>query len=161
MRTHFSQQNNRGAVLLIAVLMTSVVLSVGMGIYQRTYKSLVFSSYWQQTQIAFASADAGFECALYLDTHAGSATPPKCFGIDVTTPTPSWTPGTATDPNGINIIIPGGGCVNIQVTKTTVPVDPPTDPITTYTATHIEARGYNTCDETNSRRVERGLKIDY
>ena len=157
MRTHFSQQNNRGAVLLIAVLMTSVVLSVGMGIYQRTYKSLVFSSYWQQTQIAFASADAGFECALYLDTHAGSATPPtQCFGQDI-----SWTPGEATLPEGVDIAMPSGGCVNIQITKTSVPVEPPTDPATFYTATHIEARGYNTCDKTNSRRVERGLKIDY
>ena len=155
MRTQFSQQNNRGAVLLIAVLMTSVVLSVGMGIYQRTYKSLVFSSYWQQTQIAFASADAGFECALYLDVHP-TVTSPKCFGQNI-----SWVPGEATPPEGVDITIPDGGCVNIQITKTDVPVNPPTDPATFYTATHIEARGYNTCDETNSRRVERALKIDY
>lgn len=157
MRTHFSQKNNRGAVLLIAVLMTSVVLSVGMGIYQRTYKSLVFSSYWKQTQIAFAAADAGFECALYLDTHPTAT--PKCFTQDIPT---SWVPGGATPSEGINLIAPSGGCVNIQVNKTSVPVDPPTDPATFYTTTHIEARGYNdACDSTNPRRVERGLKIDY
>lgn len=156
MRTHFSQKNNRGAVLLIAVLMTSVVLSVGMGIYQRTYKSLYFASFWKQTQVAFAAADAGFECALYLDVHP-KVTSPKCFGQDI-----SWTPGDATPIGGIDLVAPSGGCVNIQIDKTSVPLDPPTDPATFYTATRIEIRGYNNaCGSTNPRRVERGLKIDY
>jgi hypothetical protein len=157
MRKHFSQKNNRGAVLLIAVLMTSVVLSVGMGIYERTYKSLVFSSYWEQTQIAFAAADAGFECALYLDTHPTVV--PKCFNQDIPA---AWVLGGVTPSEGIDLATPSGGCVNIQITKPLVPVTPPTDPATFYTATHIEARGYNDgCSSTNPRRVERGLKIDY
>lgn len=156
MRTQFSKQDNRGAVLLIAVLMTSVVLSVGMGIYQRTYKSLVFSSFWKQTQIAFAAADAGFECALYLDTHPTAEA--KCFRINA-----GWSPGEATPPAGVDLLTVSGGCVNIRVSKTVTSEIIGTPPVSVDTThTHIEARGYNdACGSTNPRRVERALKIDY
>jgi hypothetical protein len=154
MRTHFSQKNNRGAVLLIAVLMTSVVLSVGMGIYERTYKSLVFSSYWEQTQIAFAAADAGFECALYLDTHPTAES--KCFNMEILT----WD-RTLLPPYTANVALetPGGGCVKIIIQKPSLTINPATS--LAY-STYIEARGYNdSCGSENPRRVERGLKIDY
>ena len=53
------QQSKKGAVLLIAILMASVMLTVGLGVYQRTYKEIYFASFWKQTQRAFSGADIG------------------------------------------------------------------------------------------------------
>ena len=141
-----NNSHNRGATLLIAVLMTSVVLSVGMGIYQRTYKSLVFSSYWKQTQIAFAAADAGIECAIYWDSHppavGGNA---RCFGQDI-----SWNPAAIDVPQIIPPIPVSGGCVDIIITRQA-----------TFPTTIIQARGHDKCDPANPRRVERALQFQY
>lgn len=138
--------HKKGAVLLIAILVSSVALAVGFGVYNRTYKELLFASFWKQTQIAFSSADAGLECALYFELHS-TVTPVTCFTTTIDSAT--WTPGNVTLPAGFNLDVPGGGCVNIRVEWS-------------GSATTTEARGYNTsCAEvsagTNSRIVERGL----
>ncbi len=132
-----------GATLLIAILMASVMLSVGLGVYQRTYKELYFASFWKQTQIAFAAADSGLECALYWDLHPASSA--SCFGSTIS----SWNPSSNISSNfEVNT---SGGCVIIDITKNS------TSPFTT-----IISRGYNdACVSTNPRRVERGLRIDY
>lgn len=129
--------HKRGAVLLIAILVSSVALAVGFGVYNRTYKELLFASFWKQTQIAFSSADAGLECALYWELHQTS--PASCFGSVI--PTTTWTPGEA---KNFDLVVPGAGCVNINISLIAG-------------ATTTVARGYNTCDTTNPRRVERGL----
>ena len=136
-----------GAVLLIAILVSSVALAVGFGVYNRTYKELLFASFWRQTQIAFSAADSGLECALYWELHPSQAT---CFGTQI--PLATWTPGELTPetvPPGFNLDIPDGGCVNIIVEKPGA-------------ATTTSARGYNvSCATvttgTNPRIVERGL----
>ena len=128
----------KGAVLLIAILVSSVALAVGFGVYNRTYKELLFASFWKQTQIAFSAADAGLECALYWQLHTGAT--PRCFEYDII----GWTPGQL---GNFNIPIPTGGCVNIIVEKPGL-------------ATTTSARGYNVpCSDilTGSRVVERGL----
>lgn len=135
---------SRGVVLLIAILVSSVALAVGFGVYNRTYKELLFASFWKQTQIAFSSADSGLECALYWELHPAQAT---CFNITI--PLATWTPGNATLPTGFNLDTPNGGCVNIRIAWN-------------GTSTTTEARGYNaSCAAvgagTNPRVVERGL----
>lgn len=134
------QNKKRGSVLLIAILVSTVVLTIGVGVYQRSFKEVFLSSMWRQTQVAFGAADAGLECAVYRDLHAGAT---ACFGT-----TFAWSPinpGTWSP-----ALLPvGNGCVNIKVTKN-------------GNATSIEARGYNdACGSTNPRRVERGLRINY
>lgn len=135
-------QREKGATLLIAILMASVMLSIGLGVYQRTYKELHFASFWKQAQIAFAAADSGLECALYVDTHAPPI--PTCFG------------------SNLNLIVvsgtekyfeanTSGGCALVTITKNSL-----------WPFTTIKSRGYNdVCGSTNPRRVERGLRIDY
>lgn len=131
----------KGAVLLIAILVSSVALAVGFGVYNRTYKELLFASFWKQTQVAFAAADAGLECAIYWGTHTSAS--PQCFGSNI-----PWTLGSTVAAPGVDMVAPGGGCVNIRI-------------IWDGIATTTEARGYNTCDTANPRRVERGLKASY
>lgn len=135
-----SADPKRGAVLMIAILVASVALAVGFGVYNRTYKELLFASYWKQTQVAFSSADAGLECVMYWELHPGSGgfNSASCFGATI----PDWDPlATGT----FNLNVPGSGCVNINV-------------FLNAGATTTEARGYNdACGSTNPRRVERGL----
>lgn len=140
-----------GAVLLIAILISSVALAVGMGVYNRTYKELIFASFWKQTQVAFASADAGLECAQYWDLQGVGS--PTCFGAPIT----SWVPGN-TGSFQMDTLV-GSGCVNVDITVF-VPVLP-SDP-----TRRISAKGYNvSCivlsAGTNPRIVERGLKVTY
>lgn len=138
------QTRKQGAVLLIAILVSSVALAVGLGVYNRTYKELLFASYWKQTQVAFSAADAGLECGLYWDVHSPGS--PSCFGISIG----GWIPGSAGSFMGVPV---GDGCVDVTITKIGVSPAP--------IVTTIEARGHNTCDTTNTRRVERGLKVSY
>ncbi|HBB44020.1 MAG TPA: hypothetical protein DCZ83_01350 [Candidatus Yonathbacteria bacterium] len=137
-----SADPKKGAVLLIAILVSSVALAVGFGVYNRTYKELLFASFWKQTQIAFSAADAGLECALYWELHK-EVPNPACFGDDILPA--KWVPGEEAN---FNLDIPGGGCVNIIIAWDSDPL---------VLATTTSARGYNTCDTTSSRRVERGL----
>ncbi|MDD5152734.1 MAG: hypothetical protein PHS95_01900 [Candidatus Pacebacteria bacterium] len=132
---------NRGITLLIAVLVAATFLTIGIAVYQRTYKELYFASFWKQTERAFSSADGGLECALYWDI--SPSTPATCFGQTVSGG--SWVPGSA----GSFQVDTYSGCVNVVITKDA-------------SGTHTVSRGYNdACGSTNPRRVERGLKIDY
>lgn len=136
-----TRHSQGGAVLLIAMLVASVALSVGFGVYNRTYKELLFASFWKQTQIAFSAADSGLECVMYWDMHPQATA--SCFGVTV----PGWNPSANIS---ANFLVTAPICVNIEIIKNVA------TPLTT-----IRARGYNTCDTTSPRRVERGLRIDY
>lgn len=142
------ETRRKGAVLLIAVLLASVTLSVGLGIYQRTYKQLLFASFWKQMQIAFSAADGGLECAMYWDLRQ-TATSASCFGSQVLlTGGGAWDPSLNADASlAINTAT---ACATVNIIKNG------STPFTT-----INARGYDTCDINNPRRVERGLRIDY
>lgn len=136
----------KGAVLLIAILVASVALAVGLGVYNRTYKELLFSEYWQQTQRAFSAADSGLECAMYWikNPGAGGVGSASCFGMAV----PGWDPKVQTGSFTINLIPVSGPCVYVV-----------TGWDAALLATTTVARGYNdACGSTNPRRVERGLK---
>lgn len=141
-----NRKQKRGAVLLIAILVSGVALTVGLGVYQRTYKELLFASFWKQTQIAFAAADSGLECAMYWDTQSPRPSVALCFGSNIA----GWNPSLNASAN-FNMSV-SGGCVNIKITKSSsLPI-----------VTTIEARGYNdACGSTNTRRVERGLGVQY
>lgn len=137
--------SNRGAIFLIAMLVASVALAIGIGVYNRTYKELLFASFWKQAQTAFSAADSGLECALYWDLHPQPTA--TCFTQTVSGA--SWTPGAAGSFSNIPV---SGGCVSVVITKDTTAVP---------TVTTIQAYGYNTCNPASLRRVERGLRIDY
>lgn len=137
-------KREKGAVLLMAILVSGVALAVGFGVYNRTYKELLFASFWKQTQVAFAAADEGLECAMYWDTRVPLPLNGTCFGTAIT-----WTPGAATPATGYTMTTTTG-CVNIRITKNAIA------PFTT-----IESRGYNTCNSSDPRRVERGLGVQY
>ncbi len=141
-----TESRRKGVALLMTVVISSVMLSVGLGVYERTYKQIVFASFWKQMQIAFASANGGLECAFYWDTHTPADSKYTCFG-NTEAVWPSISAGTSQT----LIMTAYGVCTEVTITKNT------TAPLTT-----IQSRGYNdACGSTNPRRVERGLRIDY
>jgi Tfp pilus assembly protein PilX len=59
--------NSRGFTILLAALVASLVLSLGISVFTIAQKQLLLSSLSRTSQYAFYAADAGAECALYWD----------------------------------------------------------------------------------------------
>lgn len=85
----------------------------------------------------------------------------KCGDSDITNPITGWNSGTGPDAGGwyteatetgattvFDMSFGNGTCALVRVTKDNG-------------TTRIDSRGYNTCAEGNSRRVERGLRVRY
>jgi hypothetical protein len=164
-----------GFAMLFAVLVSSVLLSIGISIFNLTIKELILSSSGRESQFAFYAADTGAECAIYWDfrgtnvfatsTDARTSNPaiPTCVAgttIDVTTVNPGGTYGiTSQNSNSaetqFSLSIPNTPapyCVIVRVKKLTN---------SGLQTTRIDSRGYNTCDTTDITRVERALKVCY
>lgn len=172
---HRSLSTQNGFVLAFAVLVSGVLLSIGLGVFAITLKELILSSTGRESQFAFYAADSGGECALYWDIRHGGfpvsvfATSTdstvlsapgdvaSCSGVNIIDPGTGWDPSTGwTTENVTNnkattifdMAFSNGSCATVKVTKNNG-------------TTQIDSRGYNTCDLSSTRRVERGLRIDY
>lgn len=60
-------EKKRGYALIVAVILTSVMLSFGTALSSLAYKQKVLASDATESQYAFYAADAALECALYAD----------------------------------------------------------------------------------------------
>lgn len=69
----FSKKKNfdAGFTLLFAALIGSLVFTIGISILNVSLKQLALTNAGRESQQAFYSADAGVECALFLDRGAG------------------------------------------------------------------------------------------
>jgi len=140
---------------MIAVVMTSVILSVGLALLDIAYKQVVLSSVARQSQVAFYAADSAMECALFWDQKMNvfrwdfpGSMNAKCGSLDVANPGVSQTGGLRTTTFDVPCAA-GGISASVIVTKTAAAV------------TNIYANGYSTCNVTDPRRIERGLKVFY
>ena len=169
----------RGFTLLFSVLISTIVLAIGAAIFNITIKQLKLSAVGRESQFAFYAADTGAECAIYWDL--------KNNGASLSAFLPNPDPGGSVEPINRDIVcsntsLPkanrtrvncepysGSGvctdtftyqivagsltelaCVQVKVTKQDVTYD-----------TIIESRGYNTCDVSDPRRVERAVRVRY
>ena len=64
---YFSHTQEDGFVILFAVLISSIILLIGMGMFRISIKETVLSSTARESTLAFFMADSGMECALYAD----------------------------------------------------------------------------------------------
>lgn len=74
-----SSVRQRGFTILLAALVASLVLSLGLSIVVIVRKSITLSSIGRDSQFAFYAADSGAECALYWDIrhdHFDEGAPP-------------------------------------------------------------------------------------
>ena len=162
-------QKQAGFAMLFAVLVSSVLLSIGLSIFNLTVKELVLSSSGRESQFSFYAADTGVECALYWDfkgtnifaTSSNSRIPspanPDCVGVPININPSISGPSSATTQFTLNIPnVNPEYCAIVTVTK--LSSQPP------IINTVIDSRGYNTpcpIDTPNPNRVERALKVTY
>lgn len=158
---HPMNTNPRGFALLIAVVLTSVLLSVGLALLDIAYKQVTLSSVARQSQYAFYAADSALECALYWDQ--------KQRAFDYSTPLSSVTC------KGQTMALTSSVSSNIRTTTFSMPCPSggTQSSITVYKTNGsatcnagtakscIYATGYNTCTVSDPRRIERGLKVVY
>jgi len=178
---------NRGVTLFIAIVIMSILLFISFAAVNIALKSTLFASSGRDSQYAFYAADAGIECAIYWDskpitgsafatsTSGGAGSPISCAGSSLFNGLAISGTTTTTLIGGIDNTLIGGTNVNptsafgFVMNKGLVENQVPYCAIVTVTKyyvgtrlwTYINSRGYNTCDTSNLRRVERGVEARY
>lgn len=59
--------SQRGFAILLAILLVSIVLTVGLTLFNITYRQLLLSSLARESQYAFYASDSARYCARYYD----------------------------------------------------------------------------------------------
>ncbi|MEX2013629.1 MAG: pilus assembly PilX N-terminal domain-containing protein [Parcubacteria group bacterium] len=149
---------NKGFTLFIAIIVMGTLLLIAVGIASLSTRQALISTSGRESQHAFYAADTGIECALYWDVQNPSgisafatSTGSTIFcNKDANNPTNEWVVGGSYTSviNRINFL-PDPYCAIVTVTKG---LD---------SSTKIESLGYNTCDPSNPRRVERAVRAVY
>lgn len=147
-----------GFTVLFAVLMSSLLLAIGISIFNIVRKEQILSSAGRESQFAFYAADSGVECALFwdLDDNAFATSSSKFIECNRDTLTDPRNDGNrfrvgGADTSSFTIrFYPANSCATVTVTKGPASGD-----------TVIVSEGYNTCDENDERRVERTLRVSY
>ncbi len=162
-------EKNRGFVILFAVILSSMLLAVTMGIANIALKEIKFGTSAKDTNNSFFAADTGIECALINDKGDTSVFP---------------LPGPATQqitcassvPNNITVsfagnastgtytfVVTGLGSSTTSCARVTVFKDGASSP--PYVKTNVTSKGYNignaACDSSNPDRIEREIQTNY
>jgi hypothetical protein len=161
-----AESSRSGFVILFAVMVSSIVLAIALGVIDISLSEINFGTSAKDTNEALFAADTGVECALYYDNQSpsafgnstngagndsnGVATSCAGTGFDISSAGTSWT-----------IVVPYLGsakksCAIVKVTK-----DPSLTPVNT-----IISKGYNTGGSSGvctpaSNSVERSLRVSY
>lgn len=180
-----------GFTLLFAVLVSTLVVSIGATIISIALRQTILSSTSRESQFAFYAANTALDCAHYWDTFTGLELGGKvvfpsplgeesveegsseaalitCSGVNIITGSGNddkgWESDSGTDYTektfylkiadqvGITELPEYSYCATVTIKKTDN--SPNIDTV-------IEVKGYNTCIETNVRRVERSLTQEY
>lgn len=171
-------KQDKGFVILFAVVLTSIILSVSLGLADITYKEISFGTSAKNTGDAFFASDTGIECALYYDfkgVQTGSGSYENPFGYVGAEPLTLECAGTqfgfippydpATGPWSFvlyNLSNSGKSCAIVTVTKNLNDINDPDDD-----QTIIVSKGYNTggdnitCSSNSPTRVEREIELRY
>ena len=150
------KSSSRGFILPFAVLLSGVILSIGLSVFNIIIKQVIIASSGKESQFAFYSADSGAECAFYWDTK---------IGIFPTSTDSTTYVGTATC-DGTTILPITINSINSIAATTTFTIDSSSYCTRVTVAkfndrTKIESEGFNTCDITDPRRVERAIRVVY
>ncbi|MDE2031134.1 MAG: hypothetical protein KGI58_02650 [Patescibacteria group bacterium] len=153
----------KGYALLFTVVIVSLLSLIGLGLSNSTYKQLVLSNLASDSQLAFYQSDTATECALYADIVKGmtpSTASPWYCGMDSTNTPMSFTVSSYGS-NGSSYQVTSSlannntdiPCFDFNVTKTGNP--------SPAIGTIIDANGYNSCNKTSAKTVERTIQVSY
>lgn len=166
MKTILKNKQKKGFVILIAVLVSSLMISLGAFIANIAVKELTLSSSGRDSQTAFYAADSALECALYQDIRvqsfsASSSDPGPgsvyCNGQTWSIISQSGDADTGTTYFDVifeyDQVAQLSPYARVKVEKKFIG--------TINDRTTIEARGYNIRDVLSPNRVERALQVIY
>lgn len=156
------KDKNKGLTLFVAMVLMGTLLLIATGIVSLAVRQSVISASGRESQDAFYAADTGIECALFWDvqnqtgissfsTSTGSTIFCNQDASNPSNPIPTTVGGNAVSTFRVNFL-PNPYCAIVTVTK---------DYINDALVTTIESKGYNTCDPSNPRRVERAVRAVY
>ncbi len=179
-----SATKESGFALLFAVLLSSVLISLGLSIFNISLKEIDIATSARDSAQAYYAADSARECAIYWDIVKGAI--PACIdqstadcGINVAATQITCAGNTvnvdlsgSTDPASLNFVESGLGYFSqnpmVNFFKfSSNPLDPASDIYISkiYNATNgtvdttIETFGHNS--QIAGRRVERGMSFSY
>ncbi len=155
MKKWIKKTKESGYTILFTTAIVGIVSMITMGMANTAYKQTILSAVAKDSTTAFYQADIASECALYAD-----------YEFNMSLPNP-WTCG----PYSLSTGSTGGPlpvkidytmnsqdsnqnnkCFSIVVDKTEL-----VDRILTV----VTAKGYNICDKSKIRTVERALEVTY
>lgn len=139
------------------MVIVGIISSITIGLSNTAYKQMILSSVARDSATAFYQSDIAVECALYADREYGvkdiPTNPWNCGGYSLLFTTSGTTPTIKYSLNPISSVDTSNSkCFRIVVTKTETEI---------AIVTKIDARGYNICDKTNLRTVERAIEVNY
>lgn len=140
-----------GYAILFTVIIVSIISIITIGLANTTYKQLLLSSLARDSTIAFYQADIGAECALYADSKnqfSGSGGSFSCADQTLNIVQESSNTWKVNPPNENAT----NKCFRVSVAKTTSG-----DKIDTV----VISEGYNICNKSSSRTVQRTIKVTY
>jgi len=172
MKTMLKIKKNNGFVILFAVVISSIILSITLGVANIAFKEMRFGTSAKETNFSFYAADSGIECALSNDkTPSAFPLPGNAGTVACAADTPTFVSSDPIgDPTGANggtytLFVIGLGDAGINCSKVTVlKTKTGTDIFTT-----VIAKGYNTdgasaascATPSNPSRIEREIKVTY
>lgn len=153
-----------GFVILFAVVISSIILSITLGVANVTLKEIKFGTSAKETNYSFFAADTGIECALFNDK------PPTAFplpGPSTGVACASSLPTFVGDSNSgtYTFYVVGLGTTSTNCAKVTVlKTKSGTDVLTTAIAKGYNVDGsYDDCNLStlNASRIEREIEVNY
>ncbi len=152
------RSESNGFTLFVAIIVMGTLLLIATGIVSLAVRQALTSASGRESQYAFYAADTGIECALYWDVK--NATGISAFATstssNITCNDIFATVGGGGNSSPTSIfsftLTPEPHCAIVAVTKFYVG---------SVLRTTIESKGYNTCDTSNLRRVERAVRATY
>jgi len=149
------KEKQKGFALLFTVIIVSAVSVITAGLTSAIYKQMVLSSLVKDSQTAFYQADTASDCALFADFVKVNEPDSTFLTTDINTP---WSCG------GLSLKKAGN---EDSYTLSPDVDDDNSDPCFKIeikrvgSITTMNSKGYNICDKTNPRTVEREIQIEY
>lgn len=143
-------KSQKGYALLFTIMIISVITVITAGLINASTKQLILSSLAKDSQVAFYQADTAADCAFYFDLvkiekegDVVDGSTWSCGGHELTVSGKLSKYKLVSIPDGNN------PCFNIEVSR---------DPLK---ETLVTATGYNTCNFSSPKVVQRKIEVRY
>lgn len=152
---------HRGFTLLIAIILASVSLVVGLALADIAYKQVVLSSTAKNSQVAFYRADSAMECALYWDQQFASFNTMADISIQCENRAVTETK-TSISGGGVRTVFDVPCATSGRSATVTVYKYGSSGSCNAAGSKNcLYVSGYNSCSASDPNRFERAIKVTY